>query len=158
MNIEERLERFLGSKPVVSEDAYIAPSATVVGDVELGPQSSVWPNAVLRGDINYIRLGRATNIQDGAIVHLSDEHPAVLGDEVTVGHAAVVHACKIEDGVLVGMHATILDGSVVGEGSIMVRIRWLRPEWKCHQVVWCWGCQDELCVNFLRMRLRRIEP
>lgn len=119
MNTEGRLERFLGSKPVVSEDAYIAPGATVLGDVELGPQSSVWPSAVLRGDINYIRVGRATNIQDGAIVHLSDEHPAVLGDEVTIGHAAVVHACKIEDGVLVGMHATILDGSVVGEGSII---------------------------------------
>ena len=119
MNTEERLERFLGSKPVVSEDAYIAPGATVLGDVELGPQSSVWPSAVLRGDINFIRVGRATNIQDGAIVHLSDEYPSVLGDEVTVGHAAVVHACKIDDGVLIGMHATILDGSVVGEGSII---------------------------------------
>ena len=116
-----------------------------MGDVELGPQSSVWPKAVLRGDINYIRVGRATNIQDGAIVHLSDEHPAVLGDEVTVGHAAVVHACKIEDGVLVGMHATILDGSVVGEGSIIGAHTLVKTGMKCHQVVWCWGCQDELC-------------
>ena len=158
MNIEERLERFLGSKPVVSEDAYIAPSATVVGDVELGPQSSVWPNAVLRGDINYIRVGRATNIQDGAIVHLSDEHPAVLGDEVTVGHAAVVHACKIEDGVLVGMHATILDGSVVGEGSIIGAHTLVKTGMKVPPGSLVLGCQDELCVNFLRMRLRRIEP
>ena len=114
MNIEERLERFLGSKPVVSEDAYIAPSATVVGDVELGPQSSVWPNAVLRGDINYIRVGRATNIQDGAILHLSDEHPAVLGDEVTVGTLQSFTPVRLKMVCLLACMPQY-DGSVVGE-------------------------------------------
>ena len=119
MDIRERLDRFLGRTPQVADDAYVAPSATVLGDVELGPQSSVWPGAVLRGDINFIRVGRATNIQDCAVVHLADDHPAILGDEVTVGHAAVVHACTLEDGVLVGMHATVLDGALVGEGSVI---------------------------------------
>jgi len=119
MTIEERLDKFLGQAPQIAQDAYVAPGATVLGDVEVGPQSSIWPGAVLRGDINYIRIGRATNIQDCAVVHLADDHPTVLGDEVTVGHGAIVHACTLQDGVLVGMHATVMDGAVVGEGSVI---------------------------------------
>jgi carbonic anhydrase/acetyltransferase-like protein (isoleucine patch superfamily) len=119
MTIEERLKRFLGKSPQIDPTAYVAFGATVVGDVVLGPNSNVWPGCVLRADINAIRIGQGTNIQDGAVVHLADEYPTILGDYVTVGHSAVVHACTIEDEVLVGMHSTILDGAVIGRGSII---------------------------------------
>jgi len=119
MIIEERLKRFLGSTPQVHPAAYVAPSATLLGDVVIGPKSSVWPCCVLRADINAICIGEGTNIQDGAVVHIADEYPTILGDYVTVGHSAVVHACTIEDEVLVGMHSTILDGAVIGKGSII---------------------------------------
>jgi len=119
MTIDERLKRFLGSSPQVDPTAYVALGATLLGDVVLGPNSSAWPGCVLRADINAIRIGEGTNIQDCAVVHIADEYPTILGDYVTVGHSAVVHACTIEDEVLVGMHATILDGAVIGKGSII---------------------------------------
>ena len=117
MTLEERLERFLGKEPQIAPSAYVALGATIVGDVFLGPNSSVWPGSILRADINAIRIGESTNIQDGSILHLADDCPTVLGDFVTVGHAAVVHACTVEDEVLIGMHATVLDGAVIGKGS-----------------------------------------
>jgi len=119
MNVEERLARFLDQTPSIAEDAYVAPGATVMGAVTLGPRSSVWPNAVLRGDINTIRVGAGSNIQDGSIVHLADDFGVAIGDDVTVGHAAVVHACAIEDECLIGMQSTVLDGAVVGARSIV---------------------------------------
>jgi carbonic anhydrase/acetyltransferase-like protein (isoleucine patch superfamily) len=98
----------------------VEPSAQVIGDVEIGEGSSVWCNAVIRGDVNSIRIGRRTNIQDAAILHVTFEtHPLILGDEITVGHAAVLHGCTISDRCLIGMHATILDGAVIGEESIV---------------------------------------
>jgi carbonic anhydrase/acetyltransferase-like protein (isoleucine patch superfamily) len=90
-----------------------------VGDVRLGAQCSVWPSCVLRGDINYIEVGEGTNIQDGSVVHLADDFPAIIGRYVTVGHLAIVHACVIEDECLIGMHATVLDGAVVGAQSLV---------------------------------------
>ena len=98
---------------------FIASSAVVVGDVRLGEHSSVWYNAVLRGDINYISIGDETNVQDGVIGHLSDDHPLLVGNRVTIGHGAVIHACTIEDECLIGMNATILDGSHIGKQSIV---------------------------------------
>ena len=119
MTIQERLQHFLGQSPRVDPSAYIAPGATVLGDVEISKNSSIWPGAVLRGDINSIRIGENSNVQDCAVIHLADNHPAILGNNVTVGHGAVVHACTVEDNVLVGMNATILDGAVIGKGSII---------------------------------------
>jgi carbonic anhydrase/acetyltransferase-like protein (isoleucine patch superfamily) len=105
--------------PRVHPTAYVVPGASVIGDVSLAEQSSVWYGAVLRGDINRIIVGAQTNIQDGAVVHLSDDFAAVIGDLVTVGHGAIVHACTIADEVLVGMGAIILDGARVGAQSII---------------------------------------
>ena len=114
MNLEERLQRFLGTSPRVADDAYIAASAVVIGDVTLGPQSSVWHQATLRGDIERIVVGRGTNIQDNAVIHLADDLPCEIGDFVTVGHSAILHACSVDSECLIGMGATILDGARVG--------------------------------------------
>lgn len=119
MTLDERLKTYLGRKPSVDPSAYVAPGAVVVGDVRLGSKTSVWPTAVLRGDIHFIEVGEGSNIQDGAVVHLADDYPAVIGKYVTVGHRAIVHACTIEDECLIGMGAIILDGAVVGRRSIV---------------------------------------
>lgn len=114
------LRPYKGTLPKVHASAYIDQSAQVIGDVEIGEDSSVWMNVVLRGDVNVIRIGRRTNIQDGTIVHvMRGTHPTRIGDEVTVGHAAVLHGCTIEDRVLVGMGAILLNGATIRSGSIV---------------------------------------
>ena len=119
MNVNDRLTEFLARKPTCESDVFIAPNAIVVGDVRIGKQSSVWYGSVLRGDINYIQIGSFSNLQDGVIGHLSDERPLLVGNYVTVGHGAIIHACTIEDECLIGMNATVLDGAVVGKQSIV---------------------------------------
>jgi carbonic anhydrase/acetyltransferase-like protein (isoleucine patch superfamily) len=106
--------------PVVHETAYVDSSAQVIGDVAIGQESSVWMNAVVRGDVHSIRIGRRTNIQDGTIVHVMREtHPTVIHDEVTVGHGAIVHGCTILNRVLVGMGAILLNGVEIGSDTIV---------------------------------------
>jgi carbonic anhydrase/acetyltransferase-like protein (isoleucine patch superfamily) len=119
MTTNERLARHLGRTPDTSSCLFLAHNATVVGDVVLGPQSSVFYGAVLRGDINEIRVGEGTNIQDNAIVHLADELGAHIGSWCTIGHGAIVHACTIGDECLIGMGSTVLDGAVIGARSIV---------------------------------------
>jgi carbonic anhydrase/acetyltransferase-like protein (isoleucine patch superfamily) len=117
--LEKQLETYLRAQPKLGTGVYIAKGATVLGDVTLGDYSSVWCNAVLRGDINRIVVGHHSNIQDNSVLHLADEYGCILGNYVTVGHGAVVHACTVEDEVLVGMGSVILDGAVVGAQSII---------------------------------------
>ena len=107
--------------PTVHPSAFVDESAQVIGDVVIEAESSVWMNVVVRGDVNYIRLGRRTNLQDGVIVHVNHEpsYPTVLGDRVTVGHGAILHGCLIEDRCLVGMGAILLNGSHIGSDSIV---------------------------------------
>ena len=114
-----QLDKFLRKKPRLGKDVYIASTAVVIGDVTIGAHSSVWFGAVLRGDINRIVVGHHSNVQDNAVLHLADELPCVLGNWVTVGHSAVVHACRVGDECLVGMGAVILDGAVIGKQSII---------------------------------------
>ena len=106
--------------PRVHPTAYIDDSAQVIGDVEIGEESSVWMAVVIRGDVHRIRIGRRSNVQDGTIVHvMKDTHATTIGDDVTIGHAAVVHGCTIEDRCLIGMGAILLNGAVIGTGSIV---------------------------------------
>jgi carbonic anhydrase/acetyltransferase-like protein (isoleucine patch superfamily) len=118
-DLDKQLDTFLRAKPKLGAGVYIAKGAVVLGDVRMGDASSVWFNAVVRGDINYIQIGRGTNIQDNAVLHLADEFPCILGDYVTVGHSAIIHACTIGDEVLVGMGAIVLDGAVVGDQCLI---------------------------------------
>ncbi len=122
MNIRE----FEGKLPKIAETAYIDESAVVIGEVEIGADSSVWPQCVLRGDIHYIRIGARTNIQDGSVIHVTHDsefdpggHPVIVGDEVTVGHQVVLHGCTIEDNCLIGMGSVILDGAVIRSGAMI---------------------------------------
>ncbi|WP_426661837.1 gamma carbonic anhydrase family protein [Rhodanobacter aciditrophus] len=114
------LRSYKGITPILGDRVYVDPAASVIGDVVLAEDVSIWPGAVLRGDVNHIRVGARTNIQDGAVVHVAHAgpygpgYPCLIGADVTIGHGAVVHACTIGDGCLIGMHASVLDGAVVG--------------------------------------------
>jgi carbonic anhydrase/acetyltransferase-like protein (isoleucine patch superfamily) len=114
------LRRFRSTFPAIHASAFVDVSAQVIGDVHIGPESSVWMNVVVRGDVNYIRIGARTNVQDLTLVHvMRHTHPTVIGDDVTIGHSAVVHGCTIEDRCLIGMGAILLNGCRIGSGSIV---------------------------------------
>ncbi len=119
MTIQERLHAHLDRTPDIARAAWIAANATVIGDVTLGPDASVFYGAVLRGDIARIIVGEGTNLQDNVVVHLADDGDAVIGAWCTIGHAAIVHACTVEDECLIGMGATILDRARIGARSIV---------------------------------------
>lgn len=119
MTVSERLAQHLSKTPDIAQANWVADNATVVGDVTLGPKSSVFYGAVLRGDIARIVVGEGSNIQDNCVVHLADDLDAVIGNWCTIGHAAIIHACTIEDECLIGMGATVLDGARVGAQSIV---------------------------------------
>ncbi|HET6631487.1 MAG TPA: gamma carbonic anhydrase family protein [Rhodanobacteraceae bacterium] len=110
---------FAGRQPVMGARVYVDPAASVIGDVELGEDVSVWPGASIRGDVHRIRVGARSNVQDGSVLHVTHESrygpgfACTVGADVTIGHAAVIHACTIEDACLIGMHATLLDGAIV---------------------------------------------
>lgn len=118
-DVISRLDRFLRQTPQVGREVYIAKGAIVTGAVKLGDHSSIWFNAVLRGDIERIEVGHHTNIQDNAVIHVADDLPCLIGDYVTVGHSANVHACTVGPRTLIGMGAIVLDGAVVEEECII---------------------------------------
>lgn len=115
------LRPYLDQFPTLGERVYVDPAATVIGKVTLGDDVSIWPGCVVRGDVNFIEIGARTNVQDGTVIHVSHDGPhaklggfaTVIGEDVTIGHKAIVHACRIEDAVLIGMGAVLLDGAVV---------------------------------------------
>ena len=113
------LRGFRDAFPRVHPTAFIDDSAQVIGDVEIGEESSVWMSVVIRGDLHPIRIGRRSNIQDGTMIHLTRTHPVTIGDSVTVGHAAILHGCTIEDRCLIGIGAILLNGAHIGNGSIV---------------------------------------
>jgi carbonic anhydrase/acetyltransferase-like protein (isoleucine patch superfamily) len=113
------IRSFRGNKPRIAASAYIDPGAHVIGDVEIGERASIWPCVVLRGDIEPIRVGAETNIQDGAIVHTDKGFPAIIGDRVSVGHAAVLHGCTVGEDSLIGIGACVLTGAKIGRGAVV---------------------------------------
>ena len=125
------MRAFRGVMPTVASSAFVDETAVVIGDVVVGSESSIWFNTVIRGDVNYIRIGHRTNVQDLSLLHVThDTHPLILGDDITVGHHVVLHGCTIHDRVLIGMGTVIMDGAVieqdciVGAGSLLTeRIR-----------------------------------
>ncbi len=111
---------FCDQYPAFPQTAFIEESAQVIGDVTLGDYSSVWFGAVIRGDVNYIRIGERTNVQDLSVLHVTGRtHPLMIGNAVTIGHGVILHGCTIEDRVLIGMGATVLDGAVICSGSLV---------------------------------------
>lgn len=119
------IREFNGNSPKIHETAFVAETAAVIGNVEIGSNSSIWYGVVIRGDMNYIRIGANTNIQDGTVIHVDSEgehwhgRPTLIGDNVTVGHRVMLHACTLEDNSFVGMSATVLDGAVVESGAMV---------------------------------------
>jgi carbonic anhydrase/acetyltransferase-like protein (isoleucine patch superfamily) len=111
---------FEGMTPHVHPSAFIAPTAVLIGNVEIGPETNIWFHCVLRGDVNFVRVGARCNIQDGTIIHVDHRtFPAIIGDDVTIGHAAIVHACTLKNRAFVAMGSTVLDGAVVEEGGML---------------------------------------
>jgi carbonic anhydrase/acetyltransferase-like protein (isoleucine patch superfamily) len=122
----DRIRPYLDAMPRLGANVYVDPAAVVIGDVEVGDDSSIWPCAVARGDVHYVRIGARTNIQDGAVLHVTHDgeytpggFPLVIGDDVTIGHGAIVHACTVKDACLIGMNATVLDGAVVNRHAMI---------------------------------------
>mgnify|MGYP004000268961 FL=1 len=118
---------YLNYTPDIKEKVFIAPSADVIGRCEIGEDSSIWFQTAVRADVHYVKIGKRTSIQDGSMIHvthhkkddMSDGHPTIIGDDVTVGHKVMLHGCTIEDACLIGMSATIIDGAVIGKESIV---------------------------------------
>jgi len=122
------LHRFEAKFPDIAADAFIAPTAALIGDVTVGPQSGVWFHCVLRGDTNWIRIGARSNIQDGTIIHVNaGNQPTSIGDDVTVGHACIIHACTLKNRAFVGMGATVLDDAIIEEGGMLAAGALLTP-------------------------------
>jgi carbonic anhydrase/acetyltransferase-like protein (isoleucine patch superfamily) len=116
---EPRILPFQGVWPRIATGVYLAPGCAIIGDVEIGPHSSVWFNAVLRGDVAPIRIGQRSNVQDNAVLHLDAGTPCLVGDEVTIGHSAIVHGTNVGDGVTIGMGAVVLSRSTIGQEAIV---------------------------------------
>ncbi|MFV0389033.1 MAG: gamma carbonic anhydrase family protein [Pyrinomonadaceae bacterium] len=126
------IRSFQNNTPRIHESAYIAENATVIGDVEIAAWSSIWFGCVLRGDVNSIRIGERTNIQDGTIIHVSraKRHSTTIEDEVTIGHSATIHGCVVETGCLIGIGAIVLDGAQIGRNSLVGAGALVTPETK----------------------------
>jgi carbonic anhydrase/acetyltransferase-like protein (isoleucine patch superfamily) len=117
-----------GVAPQIDPSVFLAPGACVIGDVQIGEKSSLWFNVIVRGDVNYIRIGKRTNIQDGTVIHVTSKtHPTIIGDDVSVGHSVTLHGCSVEHGCLIGIGAILLDGVEVGESCMVAAGSLLTP-------------------------------
>lgn len=123
------IKSFKGKNPVIHPTVYIAENTVIIGDVEIGAQSSVWFGSVIRGDVNFIRIGERTNIQDACVIHVSSKtHPTILEDEITLGHRVTLHGCYIETGCLIGIGAIVMDGARIGRNSLVAAGSLVTPD------------------------------
>lgn len=111
--------KYIRTKPKIHPSVFVAPGVIIIGAIEIGEKSSIWYNTVIRADINKVQIGKGVNIQDGCLLHLEDDRGIIIEDDVTIGHGAILHACTVKKGALVGMGAIILNGAVVGEGALV---------------------------------------
>jgi carbonic anhydrase/acetyltransferase-like protein (isoleucine patch superfamily) len=114
------IRAYRGTWPRIAASAYVDPSAQIIGDVEIGERASVWPNVTVRGDVNYVRIGEETNVQDNSCLHVEHlTNPLIVGNRVTVGHSVTLHGCTVEDGCLIAMAAVVLNGARIGRGALV---------------------------------------
>jgi len=113
------IEKILGNNPELGKEIYISPDANVIGNVKIGEKASIWPGAIVRGDINKIIIGNYSNVQDNCVLHVDPKYSLKIGNYVTIGHGAILHGCEVEDNVLIGINSTILDGAKIGKCSII---------------------------------------
>lgn len=144
---------FNGKAPRIHDTAWIAPNATIIGDVEIGPDASVFYGVVLRGDVNAIKIGARTNIQDNCVLHVDGDAPCTLGEDVTVGHMALVHGATVGDGTLVGMKSALLSRSIIGAGSLIAASAWCSKVRKSRRSPWRPGCRPRCGESFPRNNL-----
>lgn len=149
---------FKNKYPTVKENNFLAENSTVIGNVFLNENSSVWFGAVLRGDVNFIKIGRFSNIQDNAVIHANKEQSGVtIGDYVTVGHGAILHGCTIENNVLIGMGATVLDGALIGSNTIIGAGSIVPPKKKIPEGVLCVGSPAKIIRNLTLEEIDKIK-
>lgn len=141
---KSRLEKYLNTTPQVDASAYIAHSATLIGAVKIGAWANVWPGVVMRADIEEIIIGTGTSIQDGTCIHLADDLPTIVGNDVTVGHRVMLHGCKIGDECLIGMSSTILDGAEIGARCIVAAGAVVPPRMKVPSGTMVAGCPAKI--------------
>lgn len=148
---------FKGRSPRISPSAFVAPDATVIGRVELADESSLWFQTVVRGDINEIRIGTQTNIQDGSLLHVTRRHPVIIGNRVTVGHGVIIHGCDIGDDCLIAMGAIVLDGAVIEPGCIIGAGTLIPPDMRVAAGSLVLGSPGKVVRQLSEQDLRRIE-
>ncbi len=149
---------YLGVKPRLHESAFVAEGAKIIGDVTIGMYSSIWFNTVVRGDVNFIKIGDRTNIQDNSVIHVTHEKcPTVIASNVTVGHAAVVHGCTIKDFCLIGMGAILLDGCMIGEHSLVAAGSLVREGFEVPPGMLAAGVPARIIRSLKEDELRRLE-
>ncbi|MBY0549219.1 MAG: gamma carbonic anhydrase family protein [Candidatus Obscuribacterales bacterium] len=151
------ISAFKGRAPRISPSAFVAPDATVIGRVELADESSLWFQSVVRGDINEIRIGTQTNIQDGSLLHVTRRHPVIIGNRVTVGHGVIIHGCDIGDDCLIAMGAIVLDGAVIDPGCIIGAGTLIPPDMRVPAGSLVLGSPGKVVRQLTEQDLRRIE-
>lgn len=151
------ISAFKGRAPRIAPSAFVAPDATVIGRVELADESSLWFQTVVRGDINEIRIGTQTNIQDGSLLHVTRRHAVIIGNRVTVGHGAIIHGCSIGDDCLIAMGAIVLDGAVVDAGCIVGAGTLIPPDMRVPAGSLVLGSPGKVVRQLNEQDLRRIE-
>lgn len=151
------ISAFKGVSPRIASSAFVAPNATLIGRVEIGEESSIWFNTVVRADINDIRIGAQTNVQDGCLLHVTRRHPVLIGNRVTFGHGAIIHGCDIGDNCLIAMGSIVLDGAVIEPGCIVGAGTLIPPEMRVPSNSLVLGSPGKVVRQLTEQDLRRIE-